>query len=85
MLINFCETKVAIDFYNKVETEFVESLKISDFFSFISIFLLVTHRKASKVLMHRASNYPDRVGDYFAKPFWRDRFSASLFETSRKV
>ena len=39
MLINFCETKVVIDFYNKVETEFVESLKISDFFlSYLYLF-----------------------------------------------
>ena len=33
----------------------------------------------------RIAALKNRVGDYMAKPFWRGRFGASLFETSRKA
>ena len=49
--INFLENSPEQDRYGSIFYLFI--------FYFISIFILLTHRKATEALMHRVGNYPD--------------------------
>ena len=51
-------TLVGVMHSNEIDDFFLECTMIY-FFYFISIFILLTRRKATEALIHRISNYPD--------------------------